>query len=245
MKGYYRRPSRAIEKGGGFYVPGLEGEKIRIITSGALVLMYIANRAGQTAASLPQVVSELTGISVALLLFAQGAADVFGLGGGVGATGSGAEAEAGEIALSATYLSVLQNNFGQDGRAGKGPVVEAVARSLVQTSEDALYIAALAGDGHVLFELGPVRGTPMSAALGREILGALAPFPRGMLALMPLEALQQRMSDKLTFLPQTTRSVGVIAAGEGMVWVLACGAAPEEVTPETRKWMQGLLGAPL
>ena len=33
MKGYYRRPSRAIEKGGGFYVPGLEGEKIRIVSA--------------------------------------------------------------------------------------------------------------------------------------------------------------------------------------------------------------------
>ena len=27
MKGYYVRPSRAIEKGGGFFVPGLEGDR--------------------------------------------------------------------------------------------------------------------------------------------------------------------------------------------------------------------------
>ena len=30
MKGYYVRPSRAIEKGGGFFVPGLEGDRYRI-----------------------------------------------------------------------------------------------------------------------------------------------------------------------------------------------------------------------
>ena len=41
MKGYYRRPSRAIEKGGGFFVPGLEGERIRLLTAVALSLIHI------------------------------------------------------------------------------------------------------------------------------------------------------------------------------------------------------------
>jgi hypothetical protein len=38
LKGYYRRPSRAIEKGGGFFVPGLEGEKIRIVSAAFLIV---------------------------------------------------------------------------------------------------------------------------------------------------------------------------------------------------------------
>ena len=38
LKGYYRRPSRAIEKGGGFFVPGLEDEKIRIFSATMLLV---------------------------------------------------------------------------------------------------------------------------------------------------------------------------------------------------------------
>ena len=73
MKGYYRRPSRAIEKGGGFFVPGLEGERIRLITAVALVLMFAVNRAGQVSAmqSPSQIVSEVTGLVMALILFLQ------------------------------------------------------------------------------------------------------------------------------------------------------------------------------
>lgn len=258
MKGYYRRPSRAIEKGGGFYVPGLEGERIRIITAGALVLMFVANRAGQTVATFPQVVSELTGIAVALLLFAQGAADVFGAGGGGGGGGEGeADSQQQEQSLAAlSYLSVLQNNFGADGRSGQGPAVEAIARSLVQTSEDALYIAALSRqDGRVLFELGPVQGSAMTSLQGRALVDAVqisssfssslpSPFPRRCLSILDLDTLQQRAQQPLTCLPLSTKSVGVATAGD-LVWVLACAAPAEAIAPETRSWMQSLLSAPL
>lgn len=248
MKGYYRRPSRAIEKGGGFYVPGLEGERIRIITAGALVLMFVANRAGQTVATLPQVVSELTGIAVALLLFAQGAADVFGGGGG-----GEADSQQQEQSLAAlSYLSVLQNSYGADGRAGQGPAVEAIARSLVQTSEDAVYIAALSrDDGRVLFELGPVQGSAMTPLQGRALVDATqissssssSASPSG-LSMMALDALQGRAQQPLTCLPPSTKSVGVAAAGD-LVWILACAAPVEAIAPDTRSWIQSLLSAPL
>lgn len=249
MKGYYRRPSRAIEKGGGFYVPGLEGERIRIITAGALVLMFVANRAGQTVATLPQVVSELTGIAVALLLFAQGAADVFGGGGGGGGEADSLQQEQSLAALS--YLSVLQNSYGADGRAGQGPAVEAIARSLVQTSEDAVYIAALSrDDGRVLFELGPVQGSAMTPLQGRALVDAAqisssssSASPSG-LSMMALDALQGRAQQPLTCLPPRTKSVGVAASGD-LVWILACAAPVEAIAPDTRSWIQSLLSAPL
>ena len=38
LRGYYRRPSRAIEKGGGFFVPGLEDEKIRVLSASLLLV---------------------------------------------------------------------------------------------------------------------------------------------------------------------------------------------------------------
>lgn len=41
MKGFYRRPSKAIEQGGGFFVPGLEGERVRLLTAFALLVALL------------------------------------------------------------------------------------------------------------------------------------------------------------------------------------------------------------
>jgi hypothetical protein len=40
MKGYYVRPSRAIEKGGGFFVPGLEGDRSFNFSRTTVWLLY-------------------------------------------------------------------------------------------------------------------------------------------------------------------------------------------------------------
>eukprot|EP00322_Chrysochromulina_rotalis_P006907 CAMPEP_0115867402 /NCGR_PEP_ID=MMETSP0287-20121206/20750_1 /TAXON_ID=412157 /ORGANISM="Chrysochromulina rotalis, Strain UIO044" /LENGTH=269 /DNA_ID=CAMNT_0003322007 /DNA_START=63 /DNA_END=872 /DNA_ORIENTATION=+ len=70
--GYYRRPSAALEQGGSFYVPGLEGTRLR--TSGAAVLSLglLLNRVlspGEPVSS--QLVSEALGILGCLIIFAQ------------------------------------------------------------------------------------------------------------------------------------------------------------------------------
>ena len=41
MSSYYKRPSAALERGGGFFVPGLEGYKLRA-AMGTLVLTLLA-----------------------------------------------------------------------------------------------------------------------------------------------------------------------------------------------------------
>jgi hypothetical protein len=41
--GVYVRPSGAIERGSGFYVPGLEGPKVRLAFGGVLILVLLAN----------------------------------------------------------------------------------------------------------------------------------------------------------------------------------------------------------
>mmetsp|Transcript_10026 Transcript_10026/g.14993 ORF Transcript_10026/g.14993 Transcript_10026/m.14993 type:complete len:345 (+) Transcript_10026:696-1730(+) len=74
MKGYYVRPSRAIEKGGGFYVPGLEGDRIRIISALFLLALCVLNSNGGIDGSFSQLVSILTGVIAAFTLFLQGVA---------------------------------------------------------------------------------------------------------------------------------------------------------------------------
>lgn len=73
-KGYYRRPSKAIESGGGFFIPGLEGNRIRIISSTIFLLSIFINHIDVIRADQTQAISELCGVSMSVLLFLQGIA---------------------------------------------------------------------------------------------------------------------------------------------------------------------------
>jgi hypothetical protein len=44
-KGFYVRPSKALETGGGFYVPGVEGSRLRLGLAVASVVLLFVNRA--------------------------------------------------------------------------------------------------------------------------------------------------------------------------------------------------------
>eukprot|EP01038_Epipyxis_sp_PR26KG_P015871 gene15871-21518_t len=72
MKGYYVRPSRAIEKGGGFYVPGLEGERIRILAAITFIFLLLFNHSGLQNESFSLVVTEVVTIICSVVLFLQG-----------------------------------------------------------------------------------------------------------------------------------------------------------------------------
>ena len=73
--GFYARPSAAVERGGGFYVPGLEGSKLRLAAATVLSVGLVLNRLASPAeAASSQLVSEALGTLGLLLLFAQVAA---------------------------------------------------------------------------------------------------------------------------------------------------------------------------
>ena len=240
MKGYYRRPSRAIEKGGGFYVPGLEGERIRVITAAALVLMYIANRAGQRVATLPQIISELTGISVAILLFAQGAVDAFA---GPDRTSNTQDNWQGAAASAAAFLSVSQSSLAPGST--RGIVVETLARSLVQTCPESNLVAVFGVD-KVLFELGPVGGTPLSQDTASRILSsAVAPIKDSVAVLAYEDFARSLGSGASPGLPAGTNTVVLasrrLGSQEQVVWLLGTRATPADID---MTWLGALLSAP-
>ena len=63
-KGFYVRPSAAVERGGGFFIPGLEGYKLRLAVALLLSAGLLLNRVlspGEPGVS--QLVSEVLGAS--------------------------------------------------------------------------------------------------------------------------------------------------------------------------------------
>jgi len=105
-KGFYVRPSKAIEQGGGFFVPGLEETwKIQVGVSLIVLFLLITNRFPWTyAPSGPQIISEGVGLIAAVSLLGGGVlgSGVFDglLGGGEadGRGGDGAGASGGDDA---------------------------------------------------------------------------------------------------------------------------------------------------
>ena len=74
-KGYYVRPSAAVEQGGSFYVPGLEGSRVRVAGAAVLTVVTVLNRvlSPETYVEGSQVVSEGLGVLGIALIFAQAA----------------------------------------------------------------------------------------------------------------------------------------------------------------------------
>lgn len=70
-RGFYMRPSAAIEKGGGFFIPGLEGERLRVFVSLAVLGLLALNRFPGYDAAVSQLVSESIGALAATALLIQ------------------------------------------------------------------------------------------------------------------------------------------------------------------------------
>lgn len=67
-KGFYLRPSAAIERGGGFFVPGLEGSKLRIAGGGFLLALVCLNHLSANSDDPALAVSEALAVAAAIAL---------------------------------------------------------------------------------------------------------------------------------------------------------------------------------
>jgi hypothetical protein len=242
MKGYYRRPSRAIEKGGGFFVPGLEGEKIRVVSAAAIILMIASNRAGVQDATVSQITSEVIGIVMALILFLQGIAEAFPQ------IGSSTTATSSTTPVS-NFLSVIQSA----SRSQQVVSVEAAARSIVQTCEDVSYVLVVSNvDKKVIFELGPVSGNAATA----ESCGILSGFSgrnaavsddgiKSLSMFQPSSSFLARISNSVHLpLPEKVQSVAVLVDGKNeWTWLIAAGSEVSEFS-KSQQWIDSLVSAP-
>lgn len=242
MKGYYRRPSRAIEKGGGFFVPGLEGEKIRVVSAAALILMIASNRAGVQDATAAQITSEIIGAIMALILFLQGIAEAFP---SIGLSTSKAAAET----PASTFLSVIQSA----SRSAQVVSVEAAARSIVQTCEDVSYILIASNvDKKVILELGPVSGkaaTPQSCEILSGFSGRNTMVDengvKSLSMFQPSKSFLARISNsEYLLLPSKVESVAVLVDGRNdWTWLIASSSELTELT-KSQDWINSLVSAP-
>jgi hypothetical protein len=73
---YYKRPSAAIERGGGFFVPGLEGYRLRLAMGGVAAVLLVLNRFPGYTVDPSQLRSEGIAAVASFLLIGQAAVDM-------------------------------------------------------------------------------------------------------------------------------------------------------------------------
>ena len=231
MKGYYRRPSRAIEKGGGFFIPGFENERIRILSSTVLLALLIVNRSGVQVATFSQIVTELTGAAMIVLLFLQGIADRFRID----------AIDPLSISNSGSYITTIQK-ASSDSSSSSTLVdintLESIARAIVQTSSDISYILVMSKDNKVMLELGPISSTTMDASSCTALGSTLRTEDR--VSIDSIKTMTSNMSWKPN---ENIRSlVKVIDSNNGM-WLVGSNRNSAEL--ENSNWIQSLIGCPL
>ena len=67
-KGYYIRPASAFERGGGFFIPGLEGWRLRFAISSIILLLLAAERSMVIEGDTQQLLSEAIAATAAISL---------------------------------------------------------------------------------------------------------------------------------------------------------------------------------
>lgn len=143
LKGYYTRPSRAIEKGGGFFIPGLQEERIRLISAAVLLVLFVINRNGSPVASFSQSVSELTGVFASILLFLEGVIS------------KGIIQINNKTSANSAFLTVLKS----DKTFNSEPKISTMIRYISKTCPNLLYVLCIdRNTSSTVIELGPSDG---------------------------------------------------------------------------------------
>jgi hypothetical protein len=217
MKGFYRRPSKAIEQGGGFFIPGLEGERVRLLSAFALLVALLVNRVGVTEVSSRVLTSEAVGAFVVFILFSQGLSKLF-------------EPEAVIEVSSSSYLVLLQSS---------STACVSIARAIVQTSEDVNYVLALrtsdltvtappppsssSSASLVLAEFAPVGSPPLSAELCGRISSQARPLVGKVIPANQLLEAAQRLPSPF---PSSVSWFAVLGTpNDDVVWIVGSAAA--------------------
>lgn len=243
MKGFYVRPSRAIEKGGGFFVPGLEGGRIRVVSAILLVFLNVVNNVGVQSLSTAETVSQSVGIAAMVILLLQGISEVFAT-------------EMQQVASTSSrqsndFLAVIQSsNRNEDNKATAN--VDAVARSVIKTCGGINYILVLR-QAEVVYEIGPVANRPTILG-GRSISQLLdkLDFVSDSLIITSIERFKQSEPQLVSVLgasfPPTTAFVGCLHSGgtNGLSWVMAAAADGDTVSStltSNKQWIEALISS--
>mmetsp|Transcript_25256 Transcript_25256/g.45433 ORF Transcript_25256/g.45433 Transcript_25256/m.45433 type:complete len:346 (+) Transcript_25256:163-1200(+) len=160
-RGIYARPSAAIERGSGFFIPGLEGSRIRFIFGITVLLADAANHflVGGRVGDWGQSVAELVSAFYGALLLLQGSIELavergYAQGGDDNGGGVSTENEDGAI-LNKDGGSSRRGADALQGKEVASSMIQRMAQTII-TFTPATYFRFVDEDSGVLYSLGAV-----------------------------------------------------------------------------------------
>lgn len=243
MKGFYVRPSRAIEKGGGFFVPGLEGGRIRVVSAILLVFLNVVNNVGVQSLSTTETVSQSVGIVATVILLLQGISEVFAT--------EMQQVVSTSIRQSNDFLAVIQSsNRAEDIKSAAN--IDAVARSIIKTCGSINYILVLR-QSEVVYEIGPVANRPtMLGDISTSRLPDKLELGSDSLIITSIDRFKQSEPQLVSVLgasfPPTTAFIGCLYGGgtNGLTWIIAAAADGDTASSpltSNRQWIEALISS--
>lgn len=226
---FYRRPSAALERGGGFYVPGLEGTRLRVAAAVVLSVGLVLNRVlspGEAASS--QLVSEALGTFGCLLIFVQSAAQ------------AKLEAELEADDLRAALAERLAERQEVDPILAKAPRREACARWAASAllrltpARAVLLVAPSAEAAPPLLRFGrfPDRDAPPPMCRADDLLPLL---PAGAQSIVLGEFPTGGEQSPHTPLPSNTASAALCRCGDSVIALTS--ERPFAFSPKHERWL--------
>jgi hypothetical protein len=217
MKGYYVRPSRAIEKGGGFFVPGLEDGNIRFVTGSFISILVIFNHLSANSYSSTMIVSEVIAMGMGIFLIFQ-------------AFQSPDESDATKSYQETLSILIISSKDEKQARN-----YEFISREIIKTCQGVSYLLCLSPLGVVL-EIGyPSRKTIASASLSglytaaESYSAASGAIPRA------------TSNDNMKSLLAEFKDVGIIRGEGEVLWLIASNE--EDAVKENLSWIRSLISA--
>jgi hypothetical protein len=254
MKGYYRRPSRAIEKGGGFFVPGLEDEKIRFVSAFSIVVLFALNRSGAQVISYSQLLSEVVGLVMAFVLFLQGAQEMFGFELPIGGNTDGSDVSGSNTLNNdmGDVLSVISQPSSSASSLSSVTLLafDKIARSIVETCFGIRYVCVI-DNNNVIYEIGPVTMSNGISFRDTRILSQIAQaggVTKGLNKDSFLDTITSNTNiakkELLRHLPQQINSFSLRTDAYNRLWLFG---SYEKATSllDNSAWIDALLEAPV
>ncbi|KAL9184323.1 hypothetical protein ACHAXT_002409 [Thalassiosira profunda] len=178
-RGIYARPSAAIEKGSGFFIPGLEGSRIRFLFGITVLLADAANHAlvGGRPGDWGQLVAESLAAFYGTLLLLQGSIEL-GVEKGYSLGSEGEDASASVVIEGGGTLSMpggINSQVSDDvlkEEMGSVEVLQRIAQTII-TFTPATCFLLVDGESGVLYSYG-VGATPGVDANEQKRLGRLS-----------------------------------------------------------------------
>ena len=199
---------------------------------------FVLNRSGVQFSPLSQVVSELTGVSAALLLFADGLLKAFPSSPDLASTSS---------STNPSYVSLLKNTL-PDASSGKAQLL---ADSLIQSIQGTLYVLVADEEGRAL-QVGPSNVPVLTKDQCRSVWSLLNEMPQlqaseGVSTAVSTDSQERR---RISSCLPDLGSVSLLARdSRGWVWVLLAdnpelGETGSSSSRRTEGWIADLLSAP-